>query len=56
MEWQIVVALIVTIPVILLPLVLVWYLNMGGIFAAMRENSARRAREKKGIKVPSQAE
>lgn len=37
MEWQIVVALLVAIPVILLPVVLVWYLIGGGIVAVLRE-------------------
>jgi hypothetical protein len=39
MEWEFVVALVVMIPVILLPVAFVWYLNLGGILAA-----ARRAR------------
>jgi hypothetical protein len=43
MEWQIVVALIVAIPIILLPVAFVWYLNMGGIYAAIKEARARRA-------------
>ncbi len=42
MEWQIVVALIVAVPLILIPPVFVWYLNIGGIYAIIKE-----AREKK---------
>ncbi|MFC1913816.1 hypothetical protein ACFLXF_00865 [Chloroflexota bacterium] len=45
MEWQIVVALAVAIPLILFPAAFVWYLNIGGIVHAVRE--ARAAREKK---------
>ncbi len=37
MEWQVIVALIVAIPVILFPVVFVWYLNIGGIYAAIKE-------------------
>jgi hypothetical protein len=45
MEWQIVVALVVAIPVILFPAAFVWYLNIGGIVQALRE--ARTATEQK---------
>ena len=36
MEWQFVIALIVMVPMILLPVAFVWYLNVGGIYAAVR--------------------
>jgi hypothetical protein len=47
MEWQFIVAIVVMIPVILLPVALVWYLNLGGIYAAVREARAKRAAEKR---------
>ncbi len=37
MEWQLILALVIVIPIILIPAMLVWYLNMGGIYAAIRE-------------------
>ena len=43
MEWQIVVALIIAIPIILIPVVFVWFLNFGGILAALKEARSRRA-------------
>lgn len=47
MEWQIIIALVVAIPIILFPVALVWYINIGGILAAIKEARARRvAREK----------
>jgi hypothetical protein len=47
MEWQIIIALIVAIPVILFPAAFVWYLNIGGIYTAVKEARARKvAREK----------
>jgi len=47
MEWQIIVALVVAIPIILFPVAFVWYLNIGGIYAAVKEARERRAvREK----------
>ena len=43
MEWQFVVALVIAVPLILFPVVLVWYFNIGGIYAAIKEAWARRA-------------
>jgi hypothetical protein len=46
MEWQFIVMLIVMVPVILLPVAFVWYLNLGGVFAAMRRARKAKAAEK----------
>jgi hypothetical protein len=43
MEWQFIVALVVMIPIVLLPVAFVWYLNLGGIYAAVREARRKRA-------------
>jgi hypothetical protein len=51
MEWQVIIALIVAIPVILFPAAFVWYLNIGGIFAAVREARARKAARVKEAKA-----
>ena len=45
MEWQIIVALVIAIPIILFPAAYVWYLNIGGIVAILKD--ARVARRKK---------
>ena len=45
MQWEIVAALVLAIPVILFPVAFVWYINIGGIVHAVRE--AKTAREKK---------
>ena len=37
MNWELVVALTIAIPVVLFPAAFVWYLNIGGIFHAVRE-------------------
>ena len=52
MEWQIIVALVVAIPIILFPVAFVWYLNIGGIYAAIKEARARRAATKKEASGP----
>ena len=55
MEWQIIVAMVIAIPVILFPVAFVWYLNIGGIFTAVKEARARRVALKKGIKEEEKA-
>jgi len=42
MNWQIFIAMIVAIPIILLPVACIWYLNIGGIFNNVKSSIARR--------------
>ncbi len=49
MQWELIVALVVAVPVILFPAAFVWYLNIGGVVQAVRE--AKAAREKKAAAV-----
>jgi hypothetical protein len=44
MEIEMIIALVVAIPVILFPAAFVWYLNIGGIVAAVKEARARKAK------------
>jgi len=43
MQWGLVIALAVAIPIILFPVAFIWYLNIGGIYTAIKEARARRA-------------
>jgi len=43
MEWGFIVALVLAVPIILFPVAFVWYLNVGGIYAAVKEARKRRA-------------
>ncbi len=45
MEWQIVVALAIAIPVIIFHAAFIWYMNIGGIVQAMRQPKAARKEE-----------
>jgi Tfp pilus assembly protein PilO len=56
MEWQIIVALIIAIPIILFPVMFVWFINLSGIYAAVKEARARRAAEKKKFKETAKVE
>ena len=46
MEWQLVLALVLAIPIILFPVAFVWYVNIGGIAHAVREASRAKATQK----------
>lgn len=50
MDWQIIVALVVFIPLILLPVAFVWFLNLGGVYMARRAERKRRAVEAEATK------
>ena len=51
MQWEFIVALILAIPIILFPAAFVWYLNIGGIYGAIRRAQEKRAARKKGIEA-----
>ncbi len=53
MEWQIVVALAVAIPVIVFPAAFVWYLNIGGVVQAVREARLVRVKKATALKTTS---
>lgn len=53
MEWQIVVALVIAVPIVLIPVAFVWYLNIGGIVQAVREAKALKAKRTATIKMTS---
>jgi len=43
MEWYVILAIVVAIPVILVPVLLVWYINASGIYTVIRETMKRKA-------------
>ncbi|UCH42595.1 MAG: hypothetical protein JSW16_07245 [Dehalococcoidales bacterium] len=51
MQWELIVALVVAIPVILFPAAFVWYLNIGGAYAAFKEAREKRAAREKAPKT-----
>jgi hypothetical protein len=52
MEWQIIIAILITIPIVLFPITLIWYLNLGGISSAIKEFRDKRALREKEPKIP----
>ena len=55
MEWQLVAALVVAVPVILFPAAFVWNMNIGGIIAHIREARQKRAARKQADKPVAEA-
>ena len=58
MEWQIILALVLGIPTVLLPIAFVWYLNISGLYQVVRDARQRQKRrasheEKSGPAVKS---
>ena len=50
MQWELIVALVIAIPIILFPAAYVWYINIGGICSAIKEARARRVAREKGAR------
>ena len=51
MELGMVLALVVAIPVVLFPAAFVWYLNVGGIVAAVRDAMAAKVLKAANLKI-----
>lgn len=46
MEWQVILAIVLAVPVILIPVALIWYINAGGISIAIKELRQRKTTRK----------
>lgn len=51
MAWQIALGVILGIPMVVLPIALVWYLNVSGLYKVMREARQRQKRATRVEKV-----
>ncbi len=49
MEWWGIVALVVGIPIVLIPVALIWYINVSGIYTVIRETPRRRVARRKRV-------
>ena len=56
MQWEFIVALVIAIPIILFPAAFVWYLNIGGIYTAIKDARERRAAREERIRAVAEAE
>ena len=55
MEWQVILALVIAIPIILFPAAFVWYLNVSGTYTVIRETQKRRIARKKRMRAAGEA-
>jgi len=55
MQWEFIVALVIAIPIILFPVAFVWYLNIGGIYVAIKNAREKRTAREKGVTVAVKA-
>jgi len=56
MEWWTILLLALVIPIILIPVALIWYINISGIYTVIRETWKRRATRRKREKEAMLAE
>lgn len=56
MQWEFVLVLVITIPIILFPVALIWYFNIGGIYEAVRRSRSRQSELKERKKVGIETE
>lgn len=49
MEWQIILAIALGIPAVLVPAALVWFINVSGIYTVIRETQRRKAAARKRL-------
>jgi Tfp pilus assembly protein PilO len=51
MQWELIVALVIAIPVILFPAAYIWFINIGGIYAAIKEARQKKVTVKKEVRA-----
>ena len=55
MEWQVILALVIVIPIILIPVAFIWYLNVSGIYTVIRETRKRSIAREKSVRAVVEA-
>ena len=53
MQLELIIALMVAIPIILFPAAFVWYLNIGGVCAAVKKAHLRNVAQEKTAGIPN---
>jgi len=51
MEWQIILAIALAIPLIAVPAVFIWYMNVSGLYQVMRDTRERREKRARALKA-----
>ncbi len=56
MEWPVILALVLGIPLILFPAAFIWYLNVSGLYTVIREPQKRRVTRERRMRELRTAE
>ena len=56
MDWQTILALVLVIPIILIPVAFIWFLNVSGIYTVIRETRKRRIAREKRMRAVAEVE
>ncbi len=51
MEWQIILAIVLAIPLIVLPAAFIWYMNVSGLYQVMRDARERQKKRVRALKA-----
>jgi len=51
MEWQVILAIVLAIPLIAVPAVLIWYMNVSGLYQVMRDARERQKKRARALKA-----
>ena len=51
MEWQVILAIVIAIPLIALPAAFIWYMNVSGLFQVMRDARERQKKRARALKA-----
>ncbi len=51
MEWQIILAIVLAIPLIVLPAAFIWYMNVSGLYQVMRDARERQKKRARALKA-----
>ena len=51
MQWEFVVALVLAVPLVLFPVALIWYLNIGGIYSVIQRARSKGTAPERGAKT-----
>jgi len=50
MEWQVILAIVLLIPIIFIPVAFVWYLNASGLYQVVRDVRQRQRRRSQALR------
>jgi hypothetical protein len=56
MAWYVILALVLAVPILLMPIALIWYINVSGIYTVIRETQKRRVARKRTVREAQPAE